>query len=96
MPAFLCEAPAAMAVAHRSVVRSSRALIGIAAAVLLAGCNTVPEVPFVGADPADAAVPVPAARPSAVTAGYASLRPAAPTSWRQQNERVTPRPKNER
>lgn len=96
MPAFPCEAPAALAAAHRSVVRSSHALIGIAAAVLLAGCNTVPETPFAGADPADAAAPVPAIRTSSVTAGYASLRPATPASWRQQNERVTPRPKSER
>lgn len=85
-----------MAVAHRPVVRSSRAVIGIAAAVLLAGCNIVPETPFAGADPAETSASVPAVRYSAVTAGYASLRPAAPASWRQQNERVTPRPKTER
>lgn len=96
MLALLCEAPAVAAAAHRSVVRSSRALIGIAAAVLLAGCNTVPNAPLAGADPADAAAPVSAVRSSAVTAGYLSLRPAVPASWRQQNERVTPRPNSER
>jgi hypothetical protein len=64
-----------------------------AAAFALAGCTSA-TVPLVGADPAD---------PGAKSAGvgyrstidpYSSLRPAVPSPWRDQNDRVAPPPKS--
>lgn len=66
-----------------------------AVALTLGGCLPTP-VPLAGADPAD---------PSARTAGvgyrstiapYTSLRPVAPSSWREQNDRAAPAAKTDR
>jgi hypothetical protein len=67
--------------------------IGIVAAALLGGC--IPTVPLTGADPADPAGPVAPVRYRSGVMPYTSLRPAAPSGWKEQNERVAPAPKSE-
>jgi hypothetical protein len=71
-----------------------RAVSGItAAALVLSGC--VPAtVSLVGADPADPGAGVARASYRSTVAPYTSLRPTAPSSWQQQNERVAPAPKS--
>jgi hypothetical protein len=85
--------------AVRSVVKRLcgmrfRTSAGLAVAALTLGGCIPPTVPLAGADPAD---------PNARTAGvgyrstvapYNSLRPTAPSSWREQNDRVAPAPKS--
>jgi hypothetical protein len=76
--------------------RSGILLAGVAvAAVTLGGCMPA-TVPLVGADPADPSVKVAGVGYRSTIAPYTSLRPTAPASWRQQNERVTPAPKSGR
>ena len=67
----------------------------VVAAVTLGGCKPA-TVALVGADPADPGVKVGGVGYRSTIAPYTSLRPTAPTSWRQQNERVTPAPKSGR
>lgn len=55
-----------------------------------AGCAGTPRAQVAAADPA---VHAPATGYNATTRGYSSLRPVEPRSWREQNERVTPRPR---
>nr|WP_291623203.1 hypothetical protein [Bradyrhizobium sp.] len=72
-----------------------RAFAAIAiTATLLGGC--IPAVPLIGADPADPTVPVPAVRYRSGIAPYVSMRPVAPSGWKDRNERVTPTSKTER
>lgn len=69
-------------------------LVGVAvAAVTLGGCMPT-TVPLIGADPADPGVKVAGVGYRSTVAPYTSLRPTAPTSWREQNERVAPAPKS--
>ena len=61
--------------------------------VTLGGC--VPAtVPLAGADPADAGAKVAGVGYRSTIAPYTSLRPTAPSSWREQNDRVAPAPKS--
>lgn len=53
-----------------------------------AGCASAPQQ-VAAADPA---VRVPAAGYSPVLRGYTSLRPVEPLPWREQNDRVAPKP----
>ena len=55
-----------------------------------AGCAAVPPQQVAAADPA---VRVPAAGYRPVLGGYTSLRPVEPLSWREQNDRLMPQPK---
>jgi hypothetical protein len=73
-----------------------RTLAGMAVTALtLAGC--VPTaVPLAGADPADPGTKVAGAGYRSTIAPYTSLRPTAPSSWREQNERVAPAPRPDR
>ena len=70
-----------------------RAAFG-AAALSLGGCLPT-TVPLASGDPAD-----PSARAAGVgrstIAPYRSLRPSAPSAWREQNDRVAPAPKSDR
>ena len=50
-----------------------------------------PPVPFIGPDPADPYLPVPPVTYRSVVAPYASLRPALPRNWQQQNEEIAPK-----
>jgi len=73
-----------------------RAFAGFTAAVLtLAGCMPA-TVPLAGADPADPSVKVAGVGYRSTIAPYTSLRPTAPRSWREQNERVAPTSKSDR
>lgn len=60
----------------------------------LAGC-TPPAYLLAGADPADPSTPVAAVGYRSTVGPYTSLRPTAPKSWREQNERATPAPKSD-
>jgi hypothetical protein len=74
----------------------SRALAGIAAAALtLGGCLPV-TVPLAGTDPADPGAKVAGVGYRSTIVPYTSLRPTTPSSWREQNDRVTPAPKPDR
>ena len=69
---------------------SFRAALFLILAFAVSGCAAAPPQQVAAADPA---VRVPAAAYRPVLGGYTSLRPVEPLSWREQNERVTPRPK---
>ena len=66
-----------------------------AAALTLGGCLPT-TVPLAGADPADPAARVAGVGYRSTVAPYTSLRPALPSSWREQNDRVAPAPKSDR
>jgi hypothetical protein len=73
-----------------------RALAGMAVTALtLAGCIPA-AVPLAGADPADPGAKVAGVGYRSTVAPYTSLRPTAPSSWREQNDRVAPAPKPDR
>ena len=96
MLAQLGARPAAVhSVAEGLDYRCRRALAAISmVASVLGGC--IPVTPLIGADPADPAVPVPAVRYRSGVAPYVSMRPTAPSGWKDQNERVAPTSKPER
>ena len=67
----------------------------IALAALLAGCE--PKTTQLAAkDPANPAAPTAAVGYRSTIAPYSSLRPAMPSSWRERNEQVAPRPRSGR
>jgi hypothetical protein len=68
---------------------------GLTAALALAGCMPA-TVPLVGADPADLGAKVAGVGYRSTVTPYTSMRPAVPSSWRDQNERVAPTPKPDR
>lgn len=67
----------------------------IAVALLAQGCAAIPPQPFADAAASDPDVRVPPVGYRPVLSGYVSQRPVAPAAWRQQNERVAPRPKSD-
>ena len=64
-----------------------RTSAGLAVAALMLGGCMPTTVPLAGADPADVGY-------RSTVAPYSSLRPTAPSSWREQNDRVAPAPKS--
>ena len=71
-----------------------RILAGLAVAIVtLGGCMPI-TAPLVGADPADPGAKVAGVGYRSTVAPYTSLRPTAPSSWREQNDRVAPQPKS--
>lgn len=68
-------------------------LVMFLASLLLAGCAATPKQIASGPDPSDPGVPVASVTYRPATGSYESLRPTAPTAWRQQNERVAPQQK---
>ena len=66
---------------------------GLIAALTLCGWMTAA---MAAADPADPGARVAATGYRSTIAPYTRLRPAAPSAWRPQNERVTPAPKPDR
>lgn len=72
--------------------RRLRVVLLVGALPAVAGC-AAPSTPFVGHDPSDPSVRVPAAGYRSAVAGYRSQRPAEPGDWIDTNERVTPQPK---
>jgi hypothetical protein len=71
-----------------------RALAGMAVTVLTLGGCMPTAVPLAGADPADPGAKVAGVEYRSTIAPYTSLRPSAPSSWREQNDRAAPAPKS--
>jgi hypothetical protein len=71
-----------------------RTLAGLAVAALMLGGCMPTTVPLAGADPADPNARVAPVGYRSTVAPYTSLRPTAPSSWREQNKRVAPAPKS--
>ena len=97
---MLAQLGAILAAVHSVVKTISgirfRQLAGMAiAAVTLGGCLPA-TVPLVGADPANPRAEVAGVGYRSSIAPYTSLRPTAPSSWREQNERAAPAPKSDR
>jgi hypothetical protein len=89
----------AIPAAVRSVVErlfriKFRTSVGIAVTALALGGCLPRTVPLAGADPADPGAKVAGVGYHSTIAPYTSLRPTAPSSWREQNDRVAPAPKS--
>jgi hypothetical protein len=81
-------------VAEQPYLIRSRNLTGLAAvALMLAACMPA-TAPLAGSDPADPTAKVAGANYRSTVAPYSSLRPSAPSSWREQNDRAAPAPKS--
>ncbi len=66
-----------------------------AGALTLGGCLAT-TAPLAGADPADPSARVAGTAYRSTVAPYISLRPVAPSSWREQNDRAAPAAKTDR
>ncbi|MCK1735129.1 hypothetical protein IVA79_14390 [Bradyrhizobium sp. 138] len=64
-------------------------------ALALSGCMPA-TTEIASADPADPAAKVAPVSYRSTIAPYTSLRPAAPAPWRDRNDAVAPRPKQDR
>ncbi len=89
----------AILAAVRSVVETIfrirfRILARMAVAALTLGGCMPRAVPLAGPDPADPGAKVARVGYRSTIAPYTSLRPTAPSSWREQNDRVAPAPKS--
>ena len=73
--------------------RPVQAALLLALVFAVAGCAAPP--PLTSSDPSDPAAPTRRIGYLSTTASYVSQRPVTPGPWRQQNERVAPRPKSE-
>ncbi len=62
--------------------------------LLLAGCTDAPRSPAAGPDPSDPGARAPRVDYRSTIGPYKSQRPADPTPWTEQNERVAPAPKS--
>ncbi len=71
-----------------------RTIAGMTATALTLGGCMQTAVPLAGADPADPNARVAGVSYRSTVAPYSSLRPTAPLSWREQNDRVAPAPKS--
>ena len=81
-------------VVERLYVIRFRTSAGLAVTALMLGGCMPTTVPLSGADPADPNVRVAPVGYRSTIAPYSSLRPTAPSSWREQNDRVAPAPKS--
>jgi hypothetical protein len=94
---MLAQLGAILAAVH-SVVQTLfdrfRTAAGLAVAALVLGACTPTTAPLAGADPADPNARVAGVGYRSTIAPYNSLRPTAPSSWREQNDRVAPAPKS--
>jgi hypothetical protein len=59
----------------------------------VSACTTAPRLHAFADDPADPSARVPATGYRSTLGSYTRLRPVEPLPWREQNERVTPRPR---
>jgi hypothetical protein len=85
---------AVYSVAEKLFIIRSRTFAGLTAAALtLAGCMPA-TVPLADVDPADPGAKTAGVGYRSTIAPYTSLRPAAPSPWREQNDRVAPAPKS--
>ncbi|CAN5190819.1 hypothetical protein BH11PSE4_BH11PSE4_08930 [soil metagenome] len=87
---------AVRSVAGRVIDTRNAASVAIIAGTLaLAGC--VPTTaPLAGADPADPSARVAGVGYRSTVVPYTTLRPVAPSPWREQNDRVAPASKSGR
>lgn len=97
---MLAQLGALLATVHSAVEKlftvQSRTLAGlIAAALTLAACMPA-TVPIAGPDPADPVAKVAGVGYRSTVAPYTSLRPTAPSPWREQNDRAAPAPNSGR
>ncbi len=69
-------------------------LAGVAVTALALGGCMPTTVPLASADPADPGARVAGVAYRSTIAPYSSLRPTAPSSWREQNDRAAPPPKS--
>jgi hypothetical protein len=88
----------AILAAVRSVVETLfgigfRTSAGLAIAALVLGACMPTTVPLAGADPADPNATVAGVGYRSTVAPYNSVRPTAPSPWREQNDHVAPAPK---
>jgi len=74
-------------------IRAGLRALAVGCVLLTAACAAPPPAPSAGTDPADPRVHVPPAAYRSVTGSYRSQRPVEPRPWDEQNERVTPAPK---
>ncbi len=74
-----------------ALIRPSLIALMLAAVTAFGGCAP-PVAPLSGADPADAHARTAPVGYRSTIGRYTASRPAAPTSWRDQNERVAPKP----
>jgi hypothetical protein len=70
-----------------------RTSVLLSLALALGACTTAPRLHAFADDPADPSAKVPATGYRSTVGPYTSLRPVDPLPWREQNERVTPRPR---
>ena len=89
----------AIAAAVRSAVETIFGLrfatfAGVAVTALALGGCMPTTVPLASPDPADPRGRVAGVAYRSTIAPYTSLRPTAPSSWREQNDRVAPAPKS--
>jgi len=95
---MLAQLGARLAAVHSVVERlygiRFRISAGLAVAALMLGGCMPTTVPLAGADPADPNARVAGVGYRSTIAPYTSLRPTAPSSWREQNDRVAPAPKS--
>ncbi len=71
-----------------------RLLAGLAGAALTLGGCVPAALPLAGADPADPSAKVAGVGYRSTITPYTSLRPTAPSPWREQNDRSAPAPKS--
>ncbi|RYF56837.1 MAG: hypothetical protein EOO27_17245 [Comamonadaceae bacterium] len=71
-----------------------RTIAGLAATALALGGCLPTTAPSAGANPADPSARVAGVGYRSTVAPYTGLRPVAPSSWREQNDRATPAPKS--
>lgn len=77
---------------YRTRIRAVAVLALLAMGGGMAGCAA--PISLSGRDPADPGVKVARVGYRSTVAPYVSLRPTAPSSWREQNDRVAPSPKS--
>lgn len=87
----------ACSAAFKRLTTPCRCLLGRLATVLLfsllvQGCAATPRSPFLGPDPSNPSARTPPVGYRSTVAPYSSRRPVDPVPWREQNERVAPRP----
>lgn len=87
---------AVRSVAEKLFGNRFRTIAGVTATALALGGCMQTAIPRAGADPADPNARVAGVDYRSTVAPYSSLRPAAPSSWREQNDRVAPAPKSGR
>ena len=93
---FGAKLAAVRSVAERVLDSRNAALAAILAGTLALGGCLPTTAPLAGADPADPSARVAAVGYRSTVAPYTTLRPVAPSPWKEQNERAAPAPKSGR